>query len=118
MPRERITLTRSHGKWDDCDISFIITIIIKQGKVKCIKCTNKEDELYNVPTYYMKFLKYDPSWHLIEGVCHVQLKNNLVEMKVQGGPNAMDYYFTIIFSYNSRLVWGKMCSKGITKLKA
>jgi hypothetical protein len=29
---------------------------------------NKGDELYDVPTYSTKFLKYDPSWHWIEGV--------------------------------------------------
>jgi hypothetical protein len=118
MPPKRITLTRSHGKWDDCDIGFMITMIVKQKKIKCIKCTNKGDELYDVPTYCMKFLKYDPSWHWIKGVCHIQLKNNLIEMKVQGAFNALDYYFTIAFNYNSKLVWGKMCSKGITKLKA
>ncbi len=61
MPPKRITLTRSHGKWDDYDISFMITMIVKQGRVKCIKCTNKADELYDVPNYCMKFLKYDPS---------------------------------------------------------
>jgi hypothetical protein len=29
----------------------------------------------------MKFLKYDPYWHQIEGICHLQLENNLIEVK-------------------------------------
>ncbi len=49
---------------------------IKQGRLKCIKCTNKGDNLYNVPTYYMKFLKYDYFLHQIEGIHHIQLKNH------------------------------------------
>jgi hypothetical protein len=61
MPPKRITLIRPHGKWDDYDIGFMIIMIAKQGKVKCIKCMNKGDELYDVPTYCMKFFKYDPS---------------------------------------------------------
>jgi hypothetical protein len=32
----------------------------------------------------------DFSWHWIEGIHHVQLDNNLVEVKVQGASNAMD----------------------------
>jgi hypothetical protein len=28
---------------------------------KDIQCSNKNDELYDVSTYYTKFLKYDPS---------------------------------------------------------
>ncbi len=59
-PPPKITLMGSHGKWDDCDITFIITMIIKQRRIKCIECTNKKDELYDVPIYCMKFLKYDP----------------------------------------------------------
>jgi hypothetical protein len=35
-PPQRITLTNFHGKWDDSDIAFMITMIIKQGKLKCI----------------------------------------------------------------------------------
>jgi hypothetical protein len=58
---QRINLTSSHGKLDDCDITFIITMIIKQRKIECIKGMNKKDELYDIVTYYMKFLKYDPS---------------------------------------------------------
>jgi hypothetical protein len=50
----------SHGRWDDYDITFTIIMIVKQGKFKCIKYTNKGDELYGVPTYFTKFLKYDP----------------------------------------------------------
>jgi hypothetical protein len=30
---------------------------------------NKRDKLYDVPTNYTKFLKYDPSWHQIENIC-------------------------------------------------
>jgi hypothetical protein len=56
---------------NDFDITFTITMIIKQRRVECIKCMNKGDELYDVLIYYTKFLKYDFSWHWIEGVCHV-----------------------------------------------
>jgi hypothetical protein len=28
----------SHGRWDDCDIIFMITMIVKQRKFKCIEC--------------------------------------------------------------------------------
>jgi hypothetical protein len=52
---------------------------------------NKGDELYDISTYYMKFLKYDPSWHWINRVCHVYLENNLSEVKIQGAHDAMDY---------------------------
>jgi hypothetical protein len=44
---------------------------------------NNGDELYDVPTYCTKFLKYDPFSHQIEGICHIQLKNNLVGVKVK-----------------------------------
>jgi hypothetical protein len=47
-----------HGKWDDYDITFTIMMNIKQRRLDCIECTNKRDELYDVPTYYTKFLKY------------------------------------------------------------
>jgi len=40
---------------------FTIMVIIKHGRFKCIKCMNKADELHDVPTCYMKFLKYDSS---------------------------------------------------------
>jgi hypothetical protein len=55
-----ITLMNSHGRWDDHDITIMIMVIVKQGRFKCIKCTNKGDKLYDVPTYCTKFLKYDP----------------------------------------------------------
>jgi len=51
----------SHGKGDDRNLVFTITMIIEQGRLKCIKCTNKGDELYDVPICYTKFLKYDSS---------------------------------------------------------
>jgi len=46
-------------------------MIIKQKILKCIECMNKVDELYDVSTCYTKLLKYEPSWHWIEGICHV-----------------------------------------------
>jgi len=52
---------KDHLPWDDCDITFTITMTIKQRRFECIKCTNKRDELYDVLTYCTKFLKYDPS---------------------------------------------------------
>jgi hypothetical protein len=56
-----INLTSPHGISDDCDITFMITMIVKQRKLECIEYMNKRDELYDVPTFYTKFLKYDPS---------------------------------------------------------
>jgi hypothetical protein len=49
----------SHNKWDHYDIAFMIMVIIKQGRLKCIDCMNKGDELFDVSTYCMKLLKYD-----------------------------------------------------------
>jgi len=49
-----------HDKWDDYDIVFTIIMTVKQGRLKCIKCMNKKDELYDVLSCSMKFLKYDP----------------------------------------------------------
>jgi hypothetical protein len=72
-----------YGVWDDHDIAIMVIITIKQRIFKCIKCTNKRDELYDVPTYSKKFLKYDPFWHQIENICHVLLKNNLIRVKLQ-----------------------------------
>jgi hypothetical protein len=60
----------------------MIMIIIKQRWFKCIKCMNKGDELYDIPTCCTKFLKYDPFWHWIESICHIQLKNNPIRVKV------------------------------------
>jgi len=57
----KITLTNPHDRWDDCDITFMIMMIVKQRRFKCIECMNKNDELYDVPTCCTKFLKYDPS---------------------------------------------------------
>jgi hypothetical protein len=47
----------SHDRWDDYDVTFMTTMTIKQGKFKCIKYTNKGDELYDVLTCYTKLLK-------------------------------------------------------------
>jgi hypothetical protein len=60
-----------HGKKDDYDTDFTIMMVIKQGKLKCIKCTNKWGELHDVSTYYMKFLKYDLFLFWIEDISHV-----------------------------------------------
>jgi len=57
----------------------------------------------------MKFLKYDSFRHQIEGIHHVQLKNNLVKAKVQGALNTVDYNFTSTLGCNSELEWGEMC---------
>jgi hypothetical protein len=48
-PALKITLMSPHSRWDDCDITFTITMIVKQRIFKCIKCMNKGDELYDVP---------------------------------------------------------------------
>jgi hypothetical protein len=71
---QKITLTSFHGKWDDYDITFMIMVTIKYKRLKYIECTNKRDELYDVPTCCTKFLKYDPSWHWIKNIHYVQLK--------------------------------------------
>jgi hypothetical protein len=57
MPPLKDHLDEFHGRWDAYDITFMITMIVKQGK---FKYTNKGDELYDVPTCCMKILKYDP----------------------------------------------------------
>jgi len=49
----------SHGRWDACDITFMIIVVVKQKIFKYIECMNKRDELYDVPTCYMKFLLYN-----------------------------------------------------------
>jgi hypothetical protein len=84
-------------------------MIIKQGRLKCITCTNKGDELYDVPIYYTKFLKYDYSSHRIEGIHHIQLNNHPVRVKVQNAHNTMDYNFTFALGCKSKLAQGKMC---------
>jgi hypothetical protein len=50
-------LASAHGRGDDYEIAFTIIMTIKQGKLKCIECTNKRDELHDVSTYCTKFLK-------------------------------------------------------------
>jgi hypothetical protein len=57
---QRITLTSPHGRWDDYDITFTITMTIKQRSFEYIECKNKKDELYDVLSCCTKFLKYDP----------------------------------------------------------
>jgi hypothetical protein len=52
-----------HGRWDDCDITFMTMMTEKQKKLECTECTNKGDELCGATTNYMKILKYDPSSH-------------------------------------------------------
>jgi hypothetical protein len=79
---------------------------------------NKNIKLYDIPTCYTKFLKYDPFWQQIEDICHDRLENNPIKVKVQGAPNAMDYCFTSTLGYYFELVWGEMWYKNITKLKA
>jgi hypothetical protein len=66
----------------------------------------------------MKFLKYDLAWHQIESICHIQLKNNPVGVKVQSALDAMDYCFTFALDYYFELMWREICYKGIVKLKA
>jgi len=84
----------------------MITMTIKHGKFKCTKCMNKRDELYDVPIYCTKFLKYDYSWHRIEGIRHVYLKNHLIRVKVP--------FDTMVHSFTSPLVaivnwWEEKC---------
>jgi hypothetical protein len=57
---QMITFMGSHGKWDDYDISFTITVTIKHGRFKRIEHMNKRHELYDVSTCNTFFLKYDP----------------------------------------------------------
>jgi hypothetical protein len=38
--------------------TFTITMVVKQRRLKWIECTNKGDELHDVSTYYMMFLKF------------------------------------------------------------
>jgi hypothetical protein len=47
--------------------------------------------------------------HQIESICHIQLENNPVGVKVQGALYAMDYHFITVFSCNFELVQGEMC---------
>jgi len=70
------------------------------------------------PHLLHEVLKYDPFWHWIENVCHVQLKNNQVRVKVQSALDVVDYYLRTTFSCNSKLVWGKMCYKNFVELKS
>jgi hypothetical protein len=66
-----MSLMGYHGKQDDHKITFTIAMIIKQGRLKNIKCMNKKDMLHDVPICYIKFLKYNPFWHRIEGIRHI-----------------------------------------------
>jgi hypothetical protein len=60
VPLPKVTLVGSHGKKDDSVIALKIPMAVKQGKFECIKCMNKGDELHDVSTCSMKFLKCDP----------------------------------------------------------
>jgi len=68
-------LVGSHGKWDNHDITFTVMVTIK-GKFKSVKCTNKGNQLYDVPICCMNFLKYDLFKHQIEGIRYAELVNN------------------------------------------
>jgi hypothetical protein len=59
-----------------------------------------------------------PSDTKLKAFATSSLENNPIEVKVQGAPNVMDYYFTSTLGCNSKLMWGKMCYEDITKLKA
>jgi hypothetical protein len=47
-----------------------------------------------------------------------KLKNHPVKVKVKNALDTMDYNSTFALGCNSKLVWGKLCCKGIMKLKA
>jgi len=55
VPSQGITLTGSHDRWDDCNITFMIMVIIKQKWLKNIKCMNKTGELYDVSSTAQRF---------------------------------------------------------------
>jgi hypothetical protein len=103
---QKITLMGSHDKWDDCDIAFMIMMIVKQRRFKCIEWMNKRMTCMMFHLLH-EVLEIWPFLTLNYSVCHVQLKNNLVGVKVQGALNAVDYYFIIAFNCNSKLVWGR-----------
>jgi hypothetical protein len=48
MPLPGDHLNEFCGRWDDHNIAFTIMVTIKHMR------------FYDVPTFYMKFLKYDP----------------------------------------------------------
>jgi hypothetical protein len=87
-----------------------------------------DSNAYNAQTKGMNYMmfspiawnswNYDPFWHQVENICHIQLKNNLVEVKVQGAHDVMDYCFTSALGCYFELVWREMWCKGIVKLKA
>jgi hypothetical protein len=66
-----VPLLKDHLDEFIVNMAFMIMVIIKQEKVKCIECINKQNEMYNVSTCCTKFLKYDSFWHQIEGICHI-----------------------------------------------
>jgi len=57
VPSQKITLTGSHGKWDDCDITFMIYDDYKIGETQMHRMHKQRGELYDVPTCCMKVLK-------------------------------------------------------------
>jgi len=51
VPFPKDHLGGSQGRRDDYDIiTFMITMVVKQRKFKCIECTNKGDELHDLST--------------------------------------------------------------------
>jgi len=51
MPLPKDHLNGSHGIRDDYDIiTFMIPMVVKQRRFKCIECTNKKNELHDLST--------------------------------------------------------------------
>jgi hypothetical protein len=75
-----MTLVGSHGRWDDHDITFMVMVTIKE-RLKNVECTNKGNELYDVPICCMKFLKYGFFRHWVEGIFYVELEKNLIKWR-------------------------------------
>ncbi len=50
----------------------------------------------------------------IKSICHIQLKDNPIKVKVQGALDVVDSCFTSTLGYKSKLMRGEMCYKGIT----
>jgi len=50
LPRDR--LDEFPWQRDDGEITFTFMMVVKQRKLKCIKCMNKGDELHKSPLLY------------------------------------------------------------------